>query len=171
MQVRGDMRGCFDFFISIPIMFLMYCYGLITSKTEPWIVRQAMTRKGRMMNADDLEKLAASKGTLIFEHNSLTYRIWWTDDDILALLPMEYPPEEWDFDDDIKFDETMKARKPFDIWMYDNYTNLDTGKAKLIEIDNVIESDGSWNTTLRSTYPNLNCVETYDFLPDFDDMN
>lgn len=93
-----------------------------------------MRRQRRTLDKAALtQKLQINAGTLIIESTPFSFgwdRAWWTEDDVLAICPVQ-PPEHKCAEE--KSREDRIAEYKFTSWVDANYTNLQTGRAKLVK--------------------------------------
>jgi hypothetical protein len=103
-------------------------------------------------------RVSAEGGTLIVESPTLGLgitRAWWTPDDVLARSPYSQPTPE-DYKAHLKSANGGQCLD-WDRWCFDNYTQLEQGRAMLI----ATRSGRSVETKLKKAFPHLAVVHTW----------
>lgn len=125
--------------------------------------RRRMRKLSRFLSWPEVLKRtesARTSCTLILQMANLTpTRAWWTQDDVLALIPLPLPDERsiWDPSD-------RGARHPLNEWCQFKYFDENTGTAFLTELPDSIKDllrrfhDGKNRAQLCEQFPKLNVV-------------
>jgi hypothetical protein len=135
-HAKGEQRihGPFLGLLLVPLLFLAAAvalpYGVISNALYEKRVRRfamKMAEKRRTITCDDLLKVKAEKGTIIWEWKSQFQgptRVWWTGDNLVADSPFPIVDrKEW----------ILQAKElPFTRWCFDEYVDPSQGKALLL---------------------------------------
>jgi hypothetical protein len=122
-------------------------------------VKRQMARQNRTMSrAELIRHLQKSEGTLIIESTTLGWgwsRAWWTADDVFGLAPIK-PPIAREGESTVSREEKL-ARYLFEKWAHEKYTDLDSGRA------NLVQAHGGYNLSrkLLKSFPNLREVKVW----------
>jgi hypothetical protein len=137
--------GLYLIFISLPTAMVLFPL-LLFVWLHAWLVglikdaqaQMQMRRHQRTLGREELiEKIRGSSGTLIIESTTASWglgRVWWTEDNIPALCPVTALLEQEN--DKEESQEEKVARYEFTKWAHQNYTNLQSGRAKLVKLRN-----------------------------------
>jgi hypothetical protein len=135
----------FDFLLGLAFLPVLLIAGLVSIPLAPLhrarerkresVVAQNLTARGRVVAwAEAKTFIECGHGTLIGEYSTLKgpYRLWWTEDDIVAITP--YPPCRdvlpWEHDS-----------QEFFAWCRERYTDLEMGRASWVDLTGLPEQE------------------------------
>ncbi len=119
--------------------------------------RASLRRCGRLLNQRDLADHIATDGagTLIIEMPYVGWgssRAWWTPDKVLGMSPYSEPS-----DDERERAANRYQRLSWDRWLWDNYTNPESGRGLLLQFRNG-RSLAPW---VAQNFPAIDVVQTW----------
>ena len=145
---------------ALPLLPAILAYFGLVSYAEIYLrerrTRIHMQRVGRFLRQDDARlRIGERGGTLIIENPTIAWdvtRAWWTPEDVYAESPFPMPTKE---------DQTNAALEmkcaDWDDWCWQNYTNLDDGRAYLLHVWN----GAKMKRTVSTWFPGLNVVNAW----------
>jgi hypothetical protein len=141
----------------IAILSLLFILVVVSTQwlQERWFVRR-MRAAGRFILWQDLEpKLRAGEGTLVIE-GAMTgpVRVWWAEENILALAPVPPPAEH-------ELARLLRDKpQPFVAWCFGRYLEPKEGTALLTKPPATLPAEALFAGYFRKQYPGLNAIDT-----------
>jgi hypothetical protein len=142
------------FFVLLPSFLIVSFTGWGLLDPTAWFYRRQMRRRKRYITNKILRTwLQQNAGTFILDTPpigmGLRY-VWWTSDNLPALAPTEPPPAKYYF-------KNLSAIHPYDQWLWENYLDVDHGRALKV---------ANWNLLLtpeklRKTFPHSDVIHTW----------